>query len=225
QIMGIYTMLRLRFLPAVSVVWTILLVDAVDDARLGRVPASWIWDGYVYLLFANAVGMVAAFFMEHSARRDFLLSGLLAAEKEKAEQLLLNVLPESIAARLRKGQETIADEHADVTILFADIVGFTALSARMPPDALVRLLNEVFSEFDQHTARCGLEKIKTIGDAYMVAAGIPAPRPDHAESSAELALEMRDAVARLGERKGLPLRMRFGMHTGRVVAGVIGTRK
>lgn len=146
-------------------------------------------------------------------------------EHERSETLLLNILPGPIAERLKKGHEVIADAHAEVTILFADIVGFTRLAERKSPEKLVALLNAVFSSFDRLTERYGLEKIKTIGDAYMVAAGLPEPRPDHAEAIAELALDMRSAVARVSEEFGVPLRLRIGINSGSVVAGVIGERK
>jgi len=146
-------------------------------------------------------------------------------EREKSERLLLNVLPASIAQRLKADRQIIADSFAEATVLFADIVGFTGICARLSPEELIDWLNGIFSLFDQLAAQHGLEKIKTIGDSYMVAGGIPSPRADHADAVAEFAIDMRDAVgARLtpsGERFG----MRIGIHTGQVVAGVIGKQK
>jgi class 3 adenylate cyclase len=144
-------------------------------------------------------------------------------EREKSERLLLNVLPEPIAARLRDSHETIADGYDEVTVLFADIVDFTAMSSGASPAEVVGLLDELFTTFDDLAERHGLEKIKTIGDAYMVAGGIPEARPDHAEAVAEMALDMVDAVARRTD--GRDLRIRIGIDTGPVVAGVIGRRK
>ncbi len=146
-------------------------------------------------------------------------------EHERSESLLLNILPAPIAERLKEGHEVIADAHGEVTILFADIVNFTALAAQRGPEQLVILLNAVFSAFDQLTERYGLEKIKTVGDAYMVAAGLPDPRPDHAEATADLALDMQAETARISEEFGVPLGLRIGINTGPVVAGVIGERK
>lgn len=150
---------------------------------------------------------------------------LIQAEQEKSERLLLNILPQPIAERLKQGQVTIADSFADVTVLFADLVDFTKLSARISPKELVSLLNEIFSTFDQLADRYGLEKIKTVGDAYLVVGGLPIPRPDHTQATAEMALEMQQAVARLSADLGESFTIRIGINTGPVVAGVIGARK
>ncbi len=149
----------------------------------------------------------------------------LAVEQEKAERLLLNILPEPIAEQLKQSQDAIAEHFDEVTILFADIVGFTPLSAKLGPIELVNLLNRVFSTFDHYAERLGLEKIKTIGDAYMVAAGLPLPRRDHAEAIAEMALAMQEAVTELQSELDEDVKIRIGINTGVVVAGVIGTRK
>jgi adenylate cyclase len=149
----------------------------------------------------------------------------LQTEREKSERLLLNILPEPIADRLKQGQSTIADSFAEVTVLFADVVGFTRLSTHMSPTELVALLNEIFSTFDRLAEQHGLEKIKTIGDAYMVVGGLPTARPDHAGAVAEMALDMQRAIVQFRAENGKPLSIRIGIHTGPVVAGVIGTRK
>jgi len=146
-------------------------------------------------------------------------------EQARSERLLLNVLPAPVAARLKRHEGIIADAHDDVTVLFADIVGFTPLSERLAASDLVALLDRVFALWDQLAARHGVEKIKTIGDAYMVAGGIPTPREDHAEAIAEMALAMVPEVARLTAETGLPLQVRIGIDTGPVVAGVIGRAK
>lgn len=146
--------------------------------------------------------------------------------QERSERLLLNVLPKPIADRLKRDPSAIADRYAEVTVLFADIVDFTKFSAGIPPQELVALLNEVFSEFDQVGERHGLEKIKTIGDAYVIVGGMPVPRQDHAEAVAEMALEMPDALARAcAGRAIMSLQLRIGIHTGSVIAGVIGRTK
>ena len=146
-------------------------------------------------------------------------------EQARSEGLLLNILPGTIAERLKAGEQTIADGHADVTILFADLVDFTRLTSRKSPQELVSLLNTVFSAFDRLTRRHGLEKIKTIGDAYMVVGGLPEPCAESASAIAEMALDMRAEMERLEPVIGEPLGLRIGIETGPAVAGVIGTQK
>jgi adenylate cyclase len=150
---------------------------------------------------------------------------LLLAEEERSERLLLNVLPAPIAERLKQGEGVIADAFPEVTVLFADLVDFTRRSQQVSPAQVVAALNELFSAFDRLAQRQGVEKIKTIGDAYMVAGGLPQPRPDHAQAVAELALAMREEVARRTDPSGQPLAVRIGIDTGPVEAGVIGTVK
>lgn len=135
------------------------------------------------------------------------------------EDLLVNMLPRRISERLRREGKTFADGVPDCSVMFVDIVGFTKLSSDMPPDQLVMYLDEIFSDFDELTSRAGLEKIKTMGDSYMVAAGIPDPRPDHAQALVRLAMEMQAVIRRHG------LHVRCGINSGSVVAGVIGRKK
>jgi PAS domain S-box-containing protein len=149
----------------------------------------------------------------------------LRLEQEKSDQLLLNILPAPIAHQLKQNQNPIAQHFDEVTILFADIVGFTPLSARLAPITLVKMLNQIFSEFDALAEQLGLEKIKTIGDAYMVAGGLPTPRTDHAAAIAEMALAMQQATANFTAETGERFQIRVGVNTGVVVAGVIGTKK
>ncbi len=149
----------------------------------------------------------------------------LQEEREKSEKLLLNILPFPIANRLKKDEQTIADSFAEATVLFADIVGFTNISGEVSPSKLVFLLNKIFSMFDHLAEKHGLEKIKTIGDAYMVVGGIPTECPNHAESIAEMALDMQQAIAHFNQENKLDFAIRIGINTGPVVAGVIGTKK
>ncbi|MEP7121943.1 MAG: adenylate/guanylate cyclase domain-containing protein [Byssovorax sp.] len=149
----------------------------------------------------------------------------LAAEHERSERLLLNILPGAISARLKENGEAIADGFANVTVLFADLVGFTELSQKLTPAELVAMLNRTFSAFDDLAERFRVEKIKTIGDCYMVAAGLPEETTDHVEVIARMALEMRETLVRINQEGGYSLRIRIGLHTGPVVAGVIGKRK
>ncbi|MEP2703762.1 MAG: adenylate/guanylate cyclase domain-containing protein [Roseibium sp.] len=146
-------------------------------------------------------------------------------EHERAENLLLNILPASIAEQLKSTEEPIANSHKDVSVLFADLAGFTPLSAKMEPVDLVTMLNGIFSRYDDLTQSLGLEKIKTIGDAYMVAAGLPEYREDHAEAIADMALGMITATEEFAVKLGVPIQIRIGINTGTVVAGVIGKKK
>ncbi len=154
----------------------------------------------------------------------YIVNGRLEEANRRAEALLLNVLPKPIADRLKTEPGNIADSYADVTVLFADIVDFTPLSATMTAEELVRLLNQVFSVFDGLVTDMGLEKIKTVGDEYMVASGLPAPRDDHAAAIADFALAIRDHLS-VNDFEGHRIQMRIGINSGPVVAGVIGSRK
>ena len=148
----------------------------------------------------------------------------LEMEREKAERMLLNILPKSIADRLKAGESTIADSFKDATVLFADLENFTKIATGISPADLVHLLNDIFSGFDWLAELHGLEKIKTIGDAYMVAGGLPNPRPDHASSIAEMALEMQKVIKRFNT-VDRTFNLRIGISTGPVIAGVIGRKK
>ena len=147
------------------------------------------------------------------------------AAERRSEELLLNVLPEPIAARLKRGQEPIADHYDDISVLFADLAGFTVRSAHETPAATVAVLNEVFSVFDDLVRRYGLEKIRTIGDSYMVAAGAPVALPDHLSAICEMALDLQRAVERLNRDKDWDLSFRVGINCGPAVAGIVGRQK
>jgi class 3 adenylate cyclase/putative methionine-R-sulfoxide reductase with GAF domain len=149
----------------------------------------------------------------------------LSEATQRSDRLLHNILPHSIVERLKRGDQAIAERYEEVTVLFADLVDFTRWSLQLPPEHVVEILGQVFTEFDALTERHGLEKIKTIGDAYMVVAGLPTPRPDHRELMATMALQMVEGIHRLSRVLGAPLDVRIGMHSGPVVAGIIGTRK
>jgi len=149
----------------------------------------------------------------------------LRHEQQRAEGLLLNILPGSIAERLKSRPGTIADQFPSASVLFADVVDFTPRSRDLPPAEVVGLLDRLFSHFDSLAERYDLEKIKTIGDAYMVASGVPTPRPDHAQALARLALDMVDSLRPTGACGDLALELRIGINSGPVVAGVIGRKK
>ena len=149
----------------------------------------------------------------------------LEEEKRRSESLLLNILPQSIINRMRDGETTIADRVREATILFCDLVGFTTLSHEMPADGVIDVLSKIFSAFDRLAAEQGVEKIKTVGDAYMAAAGIPEAQPDHAYRVGVVSLRMLEAVEDIAKATGLRLQVRIGIHTGPIVSGVIGTHK
>ena len=149
----------------------------------------------------------------------------LQAERAKSDRLLLNVLPTAIADRLKQGERTIVDSFREATVVFADIVGFTSFSANIAPSRTVQLLNDLFSGFDKLAETYELEKIKTIGDSYMVVGGVPTARPEHAERCALMALDMLEVLNHFNRRNSLTLDIRIGINSGPVVAGIIGTRK
>ncbi|MEB3274018.1 MAG: adenylate/guanylate cyclase domain-containing protein [Prochlorothrix sp.] len=146
-------------------------------------------------------------------------------QRQRSETLILNIFPKTVADRLKNGQQTIASQFDSVTVLFADLVGFTPLAAQVSPTEVVQLLNQIFSHFDVLVDRFQVEKIKTIGDAYMAVGGVPNVRDDHALSIARLALAMQGAIDQFRTPTGETLQIRMGIHTGPVVAGVIGTKK
>ena len=172
-----------------------------------------------YNTFTLVVASLMAFFWS------LYLFGELESARMRADELLLNILPAPIASRLKRKETTIADGYQEVTILFADIVDFTSMSAEADPIDVVNKLNDIFSDFDDLAARYGLEKIKTIGDAYMVAGGLPKPKEDHCQAVAAFAVDMLEAVNRHTSWSGDPIRLRVGINTGPVVAGVIGHQK
>jgi adenylate cyclase len=182
--------------------------------------------GHAFLaLNTAAVSVTVLVLLQYFVRARDRAHTLLAAERERSERLLLNVLPPEVAEELKRSPGTIATGHDEVTVLFADLVGFTPLARELPAAHVVGLLNEVFSAFDSLVARHRVEKIKTIGDGYMAAAGVPRPLADHVAAVAELALDMRDMLAALPAARTNGLRLRVGVDTGEVVAGVIGRRK
>jgi class 3 adenylate cyclase len=209
-----------------------LLMYAMLDHFIAHAPLTISLSISSTLMALGGIGALIAYRLEREARQSFLQRRLideqvqaLATEKARAEELLLNVLPAAIAERLKRGQRPIADGFPRVSVLFADIVGFTKMSERISPVELVDRLNRIFSSFDDLADKLKLEKIKTIGDAYMVAAGLHSHEYDHAQMIAEMALGMQRRASRFGVEFGEPLSIRIGIHTGPVVAGVIGKRK
>ena len=198
----------------------LVVLSAVIDPTLAA-GAPDIPNGVVVTFFAlNVLGVSTTVYV--------LLQYFVRARERAladSERLLLNVLPAPVASRLKQSDEVIADGFEAATVLFADIVGFTRLAERLPPADVVVLLDRVFAGWDGLAARHGVEKIKTIGDAYMVAGGLPRRREDHAEAIADMALEMGAELARCAAESSQALEVRIGIDTGPVVAGVIGRAK
>jgi class 3 adenylate cyclase len=160
--------------------------------------------------------------------KERLLKGLMSEldeEKKKSESLLRNILPLAIIDRLNEGETIIADRHDEVSVVFSDFQGFTAISSRLDPTVLVESLNAIFSKFDALSQELGVEKIKTIGDAYLAVCGVPSERPDHVMAIADMALGMLEALSEANEDLEVPFHIRIGVATGPVVAGIIGTHK
>jgi len=174
----------------------------------------------IFFFVINLIGVGSLVFM-----MVFYFVGQKNLFQKKSETLLLNILPKEIAAILKNESRTIADHYTDASVLFADMVGFTPLSAELPPVEMVELLNEVFSFFDSLLDKYDVEKIRTIGDSYMVASGLPRGRSDHAQALAHMALEMRDYISTHTFRNGQCVSFRIGINSGSMIAGVIGRRK
>ena len=196
-------------------------IDGVLPEPSKEIPSSVVVAFFALNIFGPSVTTFAL--LEHFVRARDRAHRLLAAEQERSETLLLSIFPHTIAERLKISQDVIAERSEEVSVLFADITGFTPAAERLPAEEVVVLLDEIFSAFDELVARHDLEKIKTIGDGYLVAAGIPTPRADHPEAAARLALAMRQTLAELPIASGLGLRI--GIDSGPVVAGVIGRTK
>jgi class 3 adenylate cyclase len=226
-----YTLSRLRFGYAVLANLIIMIGYEVASIEVKRLLES--ETGIViftmhnfFFLGANVIGMFGSYFLERYTRRDFLQKYTIQAQRDRADKLLYNVLPEQIAERLKESDETIAEEFSSATVLFADIVNFTPISARFGPLEVVEMLNDLFSQFDELVGKYGVEKIQVAGDGYMVAAGVPTPRPDHATVIAQLALDMLDCVKTGNFLSGKhPIEIRIGLNSGSLIAGVIGRKK
>ena len=217
--------------PRRGLPWFAAFVAAIVGSALlephlageGTVP-TWV---VVTFFVLNVLGVSTTVYLllrYFISERERVLAAL-RIEQDRSERLLLNVLPATIAERLKHGPDVIADSYDEVTVLFADVVGFTAYADARPPADVVALLNRLFSEFDELADRHGLEKIKTIGDAYMAVGGLPVARPGHHHAVAEMALDLCESVERLQAEAGTELAVRVGIDSGPVVAGVIGQRR
>jgi class 3 adenylate cyclase len=215
-LMGVYSFSLLRFVYAVPVGLGTTLAALTLLPRVPVTPAYGVALA-VFAVVMNGSGAWTTRTLEVLARREFVQRQLLREARARSEALLRNALPAGVAERLRDGAAAnIADRHDEVTVVLADLVGFTALCERLPPDAIAQLLDGLYTRFDTLCEAHGVEKIKTLGDGWLAAAGVPASRPDHALAAARLALAMRAAAAEQGTA------LRIGVHTGPAVAGVIG---
>jgi guanylate cyclase len=185
---------------------------------------DWLRTAFFVLNIAAISTLAVTLLAVFNRQRDEAMH-LLAAEQERSEGLLLNILPKEIADRLKAGERRIADSHLHATVLFADLVGSTALALELAPDVLIGVLNDVFSQVDDLAQRHGVEKIRTIGDNWMGVSGVPRSRPDHAQAAVRLALDVRDFVERYRTPDGRSLAVRIGLNSGPLVAGVIGRHK
>ena len=204
----------------------VFLVSGIVGELAGGESAFPPWFASTMIALNVTVGGAVVFGLlaQFVRQREEALAAL-RVEQDRAETLLLNILPRSIAERLKADTATIADQFAAASILFADVVDFTPLSDRLQPAEVVGLLDHLFTHFDLLAERYGVEKIKTIGDAYMVAAGVPTPRADHARVMALMALDMREAMRSDDTVGHLGLELRIGINSGPVVAGVIGRKR
>ncbi|MGM3309172.1 adenylate/guanylate cyclase domain-containing protein [Anabaena sp. WFMT] len=191
-----------------------------------RYPLYFYVENGIYLFWTGIICVFSVYLYEKLKKQEFRARQELEIAQQKSEKLILNILPAVIAEQLKQEHTTtIADSFLEVTVLFADIVGFTELSSQTSPPQLVEFLNEIFCLFDELAERHGVEKIKTIGDAYMAVAGLPNHRSDHAIAIADMALDMQLALAQFSQEQNQSFRIRIGISTGPVVAGVIGLKK
>ncbi|MFM2064762.1 MAG: hypothetical protein RLZZ507_4433 [Cyanobacteriota bacterium] len=190
-----------------------------------RHPLYFYVENGIYFFWTGMICVFSVYLYERLKKQEFRARQELELAQKQSEKLILNILPQVIADKLKQQPTTIADIFLEVTVLFADIVGFTELSSHTSPPQLVELLNEIFCLFDELAELHGVEKIKTIGDAYMAVAGLPNHRSDHAIAIANMALDMQQAVAKFNEEQNQSFRIRIGISTGPVVAGVIGLKK
>jgi class 3 adenylate cyclase/CheY-like chemotaxis protein len=224
---GFEVLLRLKDDPAVQHI-PVIMISALDeiDSIVRCIEAGaedYIPKPFDPVLLAARID--ASLERKQLRDREQAFTVELQAEKSKSDSLLLNILPASIVERMRQGEVTIADRFPEATILFSDLVGFTSLASRCSPGQIIEILNNLFSAFDDLAKRLRLEKIKTIGDAYMVAGGLPEQRSDHALAVADMALGMIEAVRLIGAQFGEILEARIGIHSGEVVAGIIGQHR
>lgn len=214
-----------QMMIAASMVWLVYLFPLDSQNFTISSSENAFYLQAFFLFCATLLALTASFMASRLRKQEYIGRLALQAEQEKSESLLLNVLPEPIATRLKNGEGHISDSYDSVTVLFADIVGFTPLAERLQSKQLVSLLNDIFSRFDRLARQYGVEKIKTIGDAYMVVGGVPIHDAHHATAIADMALEMLQSIKDYNRHQGSDLAIRIGINSGPVVAGVIGQQK
>ncbi|MBG1266709.1 adenylate/guanylate cyclase domain-containing protein [Nostoc sp. WHI] len=214
----------IHLLAQVGTIVCYLILYLLYSPSLTHSSAFYVEQG-LYFFWTCIICVFSVYLYERLRKKEFYARKAMEVAQQKSEMLLLNILPEMIVEQLKQQHTTIADSFLEVTVLFADIVGFTELSTRTPPTELVELLNTIFCLFDQLAERHGVEKIKTIGDAYMAVAGLPKKSDNPAPAIANMALDMQNAVATFNEENNQSFRIRIGISTGPVVAGVIGLKK
>jgi len=224
-----YVLSRVQFVYTAVIGIVLIAYHNVVSVYVGETARDVIFVDFFLIGFAS-IGMAGAYVLERFMRLLYLRERELDAERRRSEDLLENTLPHAIVQRLKdRGAEpdvaSIADALPEVSVLFADIEGFTPRGASIPPGELVSVLDGIFTRFDALVDRFGLEKIKTVGDAYMAVAGAPEPHPEHARAAAEMALGIQETMAELRWPSGEPMRVRVGVASGPAVAGVIGHRK
>lgn len=208
-----------------SISLAVFVIVIIWSFKYGAILQEPVYTARVFNTIIALDGMfISLYFSYFFFNENTQYKSLLANEREKSDHLLLSIFPEPIAKELRNSNRSVADSFENVTILFADIVGFTRFSSTMSPDELVKMLDEIFSEFDNLVDKYDIEKIKTIGDAYMAVGGLPTPSDDHCRNVADLALEINQIIKRKYAQK-YDLQLRIGIHTGKAVAGVIGKKK
>jgi class 3 adenylate cyclase len=218
-----------------GIVYVFMAVLYYYETHYRLPPIYFSADRYAYMFFSGLLGILTAMFVvalvfhqekNHALRRLQQKNTELTAEKRRSDSLLLNILPEEVAEELKRDGQATARAYGDVTVLFTDFVDFTKMTAVMSPREVVDLVHIYYSAFDQILERHGIEKIKTIGDAYMAAAGVPTPMADHAARAAQAAIEILEfARRRYAERPEKSFQIRIGMHSGPVVSGVVGLKK
>ncbi|MEH2253649.1 adenylate/guanylate cyclase domain-containing protein [Nostoc sp.] len=233
---NIWTLMFLTQATIVPVQWWIHLISQIGTIvcylilyilynPILKNPFAFYSEQGLYLFWTCIICVFSVYLYERLRKKEFSARKAMELAQQKSEMLLLNILPEMIVEQLKQQYTTIADSFLEVTVLFADIVGFTELSTRTSPAKLVELLNTIFCLFDQLAERHGVEKIKTIGDAYMAVAGLPNQSNNHAPAIANMALDMQNAIATFNEENNQSFCIRIGISTGPVVAGVIGLKK
>jgi adenylate cyclase len=216
--------LRLLFWPSLVAGVIMVLAYNVAGAYVNLAGTLLITNNF-FLVSALVAGASITYTLEKLFRRQFLNEKEIRLERAKADALLDNIIPHHIADRLKAGERIVAESHGEATVLFADLVGFTSLTKRLSPNHLIELLNDIFSILDELTEKHGVEKVKTVGDAYMAVSGVDGKLKNSAEAIADFALDMVKAIGEYAKASGYPIAMRVGIATGQLISGVIGIRK